>query len=162
MHAVARGAAYYGLAREGRGIRIRGGIARTYYVGIESAMPAVPGMRPPLKALAVAPFGMEEGTQVRVPSQEFGLWVGEPAEFRFFASALRKNDTPGAVIEDVGGDLEELSPIEVTLPATDGAGTQVPVTFETSVTETGLLQLWCVSRDGHRWKLEFNVRERVA
>jgi hypothetical protein len=162
MHAVARGAAYYGLAREGRGIRIRGGIARTYYVGIESAMPAVPGMRPPLKALAVAPFGMEEGTQVRVPSQEFGLWVGEPAEFRFFASALRKNDAAGAVIEDVGGDLEELSPIEVTLPATDGGGSQVPVTFETAVTETGLLQLWCVSRDGQRWKLEFNVRERVA
>ena len=162
MHAVARGAAYYGLAREGRGVRIRGGIARTYYVGIETAMPAVPGMRPPIKALAVAPFGMEEGTEVRVPSQEFGLWVGEPAEFRFFASAVRKNDTAGAVIEDVGGDLEELSPIEVTLPAGDGTGAQVPVTFETAVTETGLLQLWCVSRDGRRWKLEFNVRERIA
>jgi hypothetical protein len=89
------------------------------------------------------------------------LWVGEPAEFRFFASAVRKNDAAGAVIEDLGGDLEELSPIEVTLPS-DGTGAQVPVTFETAVTETGLLQLWCVSRDGRRWKLEFNVRERVA
>src|SRR5262249_22603190 len=45
-HAVARGAAYYGLARRGRGVRIRGGVARTFYLGIESAMPAVPGIRP--------------------------------------------------------------------------------------------------------------------
>ena len=29
------------------------------------------------------------------------------------------------------------------------------------VTETGMLQLWCVARDGRRWKLEFNVRESV-
>ncbi|WP_139182678.1 Hsp70 family protein, partial [Vibrio cholerae] len=33
--AVARGAAYYGVVRQGQGIRIRGGIASAYYVGIE-------------------------------------------------------------------------------------------------------------------------------
>ncbi len=61
MHAVARGAAYYGLARQGKGVRVRGGVPRSYYIGIEAAMPAVPGMKPPLKALTVVPFGMEEG-----------------------------------------------------------------------------------------------------
>ncbi len=124
-------------------------------------MPAVPGMTSPLKALTVAPFGMEEGTSVRIPGREFGLVVGEPAEFRFFSSSVRKNDAPGAMIEDLGGDLQELSPMEVNLTSTDGTGT-VPVSFETVVTETGILQLWCVARDGRRWKLEFNVRERVA
>ena len=161
MHAVSRGAAYYGLARDGRGVRIRGGVPRAYYVGIESAMPAVPGMASPLKALTVAPFGMEEGTSVRIPGREFGLVVGEPAEFRFFSSTVRKNDAPGAMVEDFGDDLQELSPMEVNLTSTDGTGT-VPVSFETLVTETGVLQLWCVARDGRRWKLEFNVRERVA
>jgi Hsp70 protein len=161
MHAVSRGAAYYGLARHGQGVRIRGGVPRTYYVGIESAMPAVPGMASPLKALTVTPFGMEEGTSVRIPGREFGLVVGEPAEFRFFSSSVRKNDAPGAMIEDFGDDLQELSPMEVNLSSTDGTGT-VPVSFETVVTETGVLQLWCVARDGRRWKLEFNVRERLA
>ncbi len=161
MHAVARGAAYYGLARHGRGVRIRGGVPRAYYVGIESAMPAVPGMASPLKALTVAPFGMEEGTSIRIPNREVGLLVGEPAEFRFFSSAVRKNDPAGALIEDFGDDLLELSPMEVHLTSTDATGT-VPVSFETVVTETGMLQLWCVARDGRRWKLEFNVRERVA
>jgi hypothetical protein len=161
MHAVARGAAYYGLARRGRGVRIRGGVPRTYYVGIESAMPSVPGFPAPLKALTVVPFGMEEGTDVRVPSREFGLVVGETAEFRFLTSATRKNDQPGELIEDVGDELEELAPIEVAFEAGERTSEVVPVSFETVVTETGMLQLWCVARDGRRWKLEFNVRERV-
>jgi hypothetical protein len=160
MHAVARGAAYYGMSRQGKGVRIRGGIPRTYYVGIESSMPAVPGMPSPLKALTVAQFGMEEGTDVRLPGKEFSIVVGEPAEFRFFQSATRKDDSVGAMIEDVGQDLTEMSPVEVTLPGSSGE--YVPVTLETMVTETGMLQLWCVARDGRRWKLEFNVRERVA
>lgn len=159
MHAVARGAAYYGLARAGKGVRIRGGVPRTYYVGIESAMPAVPGVPAPLKALAVAPFGMEEGTSVSLQDREFGLVVGEPAQFRFFHSAARKNDAAGTMIEDAGQELEELSPVEVCLPGT--AGEFVPVTLETVVTETGVLELWCVARDGRKWKLEFNVREGV-
>lgn len=167
-HAVARGAAYYGLARQGRGVRIRGGVPRTYYIGVESAMPAVPGMRPPLKALAVAPFGMEEGTSVAIPNRQFRLVVGEPAQFRFLVSSVRKNDEAGVLIEDLDEDLEELSPIEVTLEG--AAGETVPVTLEANVTETGLLQLWCVAADAprpggkksakeaRRWKLEFNVR----
>lgn len=161
MHAVSRGAAYYGLARRGRGVRIRGGVPRTYYVGIESAMPSVPGFTAPLKALTVVPFGMEEGTEERIPNREFGLLVGEPAEFRFFTSAARKNDRPGDLIEDFGDDLEELPPMGVELPAAGNGADVVPVSFETVVTETGMLQLWCVARDGRRWKLEFNVRERV-
>jgi hypothetical protein len=161
MHAVARGAAYYGLARTGRGVRIRGGVPRTYYVGIESSLPAVPGMRAPVKALTVAPFGMEEGSSIDLRGREFGLIVGEPAEFRFFQSAVRKNDAAGTLLDDVGEEFEELSPVEVTLEAAGQAGEFVPVTLETVVTETGMLQLWSVARDGRRWKLEFNVREKV-
>ncbi len=118
MHAVARGAAYYGAARHGGGVRIRGGISRSYYVGIESSMPAVPGIPAPHKAIAVAQFGMEEGTDLRVPSREFGLVTGEAAEFRFFSSAVRKDDAPGSIIEDMRGDLEEMSPMQVTCRAT--------------------------------------------
>ena len=156
MHAVARGAAYYGLARQGKGVRIRGGVPHSYYVGIETAMPAIPGFRTPLKALTVAPFGMEEGTGHKFPNRVFALTVGEPAQFRFFQSSVRKDDPPGSLIEDVGDDFEELAPVEVFLPG--NAGESVPVSLETLVTETGVLELWCVARDGRRWKLEFNVR----
>jgi molecular chaperone DnaK (HSP70) len=161
MHAVARGAAYYGIARTGRGVRIRGGVPRTYYVGVESAMPSIPGFPAPLKALAVVPFGMEEGTDTVIPGREFGLVVGQPAEFRFFTSTARKNDQAGDLIEDYGDQLEELSPMEVSFPANEASSEVVPVSFETVVTETGMLQLWCVARDGRKWKLEFNVREKV-
>jgi hypothetical protein len=162
-HAVARGAAYYGKARRGRGVRIRSGASRTYYIGIESAMPAVPGMEAPLKALCVVPFGMEEGTEATIPGREFGLVVGEPAEFRFLSSSVRKQDQVGSLLEDWGADIEELSPLEVTLKMDGQQGTVVPVRLETRVTELGTLEVWCVSRDGtNRWKLELNIRERTA
>lgn len=162
MHAVSRGAAYYGLARQGRGVRIRGGVPRTYYVGIETSMPAVPGLPAPLKALTVAPFGLEEGSGLQFPDREFGLLVGEPAEFRFFTSAARKDDPAGQMLEEVNDELEELAPMEVLLPVDGQEGQVVRVTLETVVTETGMLQLWCAAKDGRRWKLEFNVRERIA
>jgi molecular chaperone DnaK (HSP70) len=161
-YAVARGAAYYGLARRGRGIRIRSGAPRTYYVGIESAMPAVPGLPAPMKALCVVPFGMEEGTRASIAGQEFALVTGEPAEFRFLSSTVRKSDEPGALIEDWGDEIEELTPMEVTL---DGGeeGAAVPVTLESRVTEIGTIELWCVARDeSRRWKLELNMREGAA
>ena len=161
-HAVARGAVYYGKARRGHGMRIRSGASRTYYLGIESAMPAVPGMEAPLKALCVVPFGMEEGTEATIPDREFGLVVGEPAEFRFLSSSVRKQDKIGSLLEDWGADIEERNPLEVTLKLDGQQGTVVPVRLETRITELGTLEVWCVSRDSaHRWKLELNIREKT-
>jgi hypothetical protein len=160
-HAVARGATYYGRARRGQGVRIRSGASRTYYVGIESAMPAVPGMEAPLKALCVVPFGMEEGTEAKIPEREFGLVVGEPAEFRFLSSTVRKQDQVGNLLEDWGEEIEELSPLEVTLKLDGQEGSVLPVRLESRVTEVGTLEVWCVSRDGgQRWKLELNIRQK--
>ncbi|MBI5690048.1 MAG: Hsp70 family protein [Verrucomicrobia bacterium] len=160
--AVARGAAYYGWVRHGHGLRIRGGTARAYYVGVESAMPAVPGMAPPVRALCVAPFGMEEGNKAEIPPQEFGLVVGEPTRFRFFSSSVRRDDAVGAMIDGPADsdEFEEVAPIESTLPAKGGdAGRLVPVNLQAAVTEVGTLQLHCLEKGGTgRWKLELNVR----
>ncbi len=157
--AVAHGAAYYGLVRRGKGVRIRGGTARSYYIGVESSMPAVPGMAPPLKAICVAPRGMEEGTDAPVADEEFGLVVGEPAEFRFLASSTRAGDRVGTVLED-GEGLDETAPLEVELPPspTGQKGQLVPVRLHARVTEVGTLEVWCEARDGAKWKLEYDVR----
>src|SRR5205085_10144230 len=149
--AVARGAAYFGLVRRGKGVRIRGGTARAYYVGIETAAPAVPGVATRLKALCVAPFGMEEGSAVDLPGAEFGLVVGQPAEFRFLGSSVRRADHAGSLIESWdAGEIDELPPLETMLEAPGEEGRTVPVRLRAHVTELGTLELWCVSRDGAR------------
>ncbi len=161
-HSVARGAAYYGWAKMRGGIRIRGGTPRSYYVGIETSGPAIPGVPRPLRALCVVPFGMEEGTETDVPGQEIGLVVGEPAVFRFFSSAVRKHDKPGDILDSWSSEeLQETDSLETLLPA-DEAGEEdlVPVRFRPRITELGMLELWCVHpRSGRRWKLEFSVRK---
>lgn len=159
---VARGAAQYGRIKQAGGVRIRGGTARAYYIGIETAGLAVPGAPRPLHALCVVPHGMEEGTSIQVPSEEIGLVVGEPVHFRFFSSARRVHDQPGLLLtrwdED---DLQETDSLEAELPAAANAeGGYVPVRIETHVTELGVLECWCASTvSDERWKLEFSVRE---
>jgi hypothetical protein len=104
---------------------------------------------------------MEEGTEGKIPGREFGLIVGEPAEFRFLSSTVRKQDQIGSMVEDWGDEIQELSPLEVTLKVDGQEDTVLPVRLESRVTEIGTLELWCVSRDGQqRWKLEFNIREK--
>ncbi|CAJ4396191.1 heat shock protein 70 [Burkholderia pseudomallei] len=159
--AVARGAAYYGYVKRGRGVRIRGGTARAYYIAVESAMPAVPGLEPPIQALCVAPFGMEEGTDAALPPQEFGLVVGEPVRFRFFGSSVRRQDQVGTLLDFWSPDeLQELDAIEATLPTAGRTpGEVVPVRLHARVTEAGTLELEAVQGGTHeRWKVEFDVR----
>nr|WP_233635432.1 Hsp70 family protein [Burkholderia gladioli] len=162
--AVARGAAYYGYVKRGRGVRIRGGTARAYYVAIESAMPAIPGMEPPISALCVAPFGMEEGSDAALPEQEFGLVVGEPVQFRFFGSSVRRQDQVGDMLDYWSPEeLQELEAIQATLPA-DGRtpGEVVAVRLHARVTEAGTLELEALPRGSEaRWKVEFDVRGGV-
>jgi hypothetical protein len=161
--AVGRGAAYYSYVRQGHGVRMRGGLASAYYVGIEGAMPAVPGMEPPLEALCVAPFGMEEGTSAELPPQEFGLVVGESVRFRFFGSSVRREDQVGALLESWSAEeLIELEAIEATLPAENyQPGEVVPVRLHAAVTEVGTLRLEAVPRNGdQRWQVELNVRDK--
>jgi molecular chaperone DnaK (HSP70) len=161
-HAVARGAAYYGWTKQGGGVRIRGGTARAYYVGIETAGLAVPGAPRPLRALCAVPIGMEEGTEADVPSDEIGLVVGEPAHFRFFSSSVRKDDRPGDLLNTWTPDeLSETDSLEAVLPPDESVDEPyVPVRFRARLTELGVLELWCVSTTSQkRWKLEFSVRE---
>ncbi|MDQ8199516.1 Hsp70 family protein [Pelagicoccus enzymogenes] len=160
--AVAKGAASYGRNRvTGQGIRIRAGTARSYYLGLESSRPAVPGFKPPIKAVCVVPQGMEEGTSHTLEGRTFGLVTGKPAVFRFFASEIRGGDQPGDLVNKADKVLEETSKLEITLPPMEAfpEGQPIPVFLNSVVTELGSLELWMQHVDSDRkWKVEFQVR----
>lgn len=160
--AVAQGAAIYGRHRAtGKGMRIKAGTSRSYYIGLEASMPAIPGFRPPVKALCVVPQSMQEGTEQLIDDRTFGLVTGRAAEFRFFSSAVRSGDTPGQILPDAERELEETGLLEVELPALPDvpAGQVVPVRIESVVTELGMLELWMKHINSERrWKVEFQVR----
>jgi molecular chaperone DnaK (HSP70) len=160
-HAVAIGAAAYARLRAtGQGLRIKSGTARSYYIGMETATLAVPGRRAPVKALCVAPQGMEEGTALQLHGETFYLYTGEASEFRFFQTESRGADAMGALLPNAT-DLEEIACLTAAIPPPPGhpAGEEIPVCLEASVTELGNLELFFVhAPTGERWKLEFGVR----
>lgn len=158
--AVALGAAYFAASRKGDGVRIKGGTARSYFVGIERAEMAVPGMPPRVDAVCVAPRGMEEGSEVTL-DMELGAVVGEPVGFRFFSRNVGEDEV-GTKANPA--DLEELPLVETTL---DGQGTEpgavVPVKMSARVSEIGTLDLGLrmagsEGGDEKRWRLSFQIR----
>jgi hypothetical protein len=163
--AVARGAAFYNRAKHSGGVRIRGGTARAFYVGIESPVPAVPGIEPPVLALCIAPFGMEEGSAADVDADGLGLIVGEKVRFRFFGSSVRRDDKAGVLLDHFGDELVELSPIEATIPAEGGrSGDFLPVSLRAEVTAVGTLKLFATDKTKSRppLSIELAIRDSDA
>ncbi|SQD77433.1 Hsp70 family protein [Moritella yayanosii] len=160
--AVANGACYHGYAKQGKGVRIKGGLASSYYVGVESSMPAIPGFEPPLEAVCIAPFGLEEGTNVNVATHQFGLVVGQPVKFKFFGSTVRREDVVGTHLDFwQPEDLEQLPDIEVTLDSANrNSGDVVPVSLSVTVTEVGTLKVEAIANDSDEiWEIELTVRQ---
>jgi hypothetical protein len=164
--AVAWGAAYYGWLRHSGGRRIGGGIARSYYVAVESGTDAQSGPAPvpsPLTVLCVVPQGLEEGQEIGLDKPELELALGRPVTFPLFTSTVRGGDHAGDVLQVAPEQLLQLPPLHTVLRGGKRSGTKsVPVTLAARCTEVGTLELWCVAKDGNnRWRLEFNVRDIV-
>ncbi|MCY1021218.1 Hsp70 family protein [Pyxidicoccus sp. MSG2] len=151
--AVARGAAYYGLVRRGHGLRIGGGAARAYYVGLQR--PADSAEQP---ALCLIPRGFEEGQKVDLGERPFTLTLGRPVQFQLYSTTSDRIDKPGDLVP-LAEDLKPLPPIHTLLKGATGKVAEVPVHLQAALTEIGTLELYCVSNVAdERWRLEFELR----
>jgi molecular chaperone DnaK (HSP70) len=153
--AVARGAAYYGLVRRGHGVRISGGLARSYYVGVETG-----GNESSVSALALLPAGAEEGQEVILPDRTFNLLIRQPVEFPLYVSSTRTTDRPGELVSIDPEQMTQLPPIRTVLQSgRKTAADSVRVTLHARLTEIGTLEIWCAEVGGDRtWRLQFDVR----
>ncbi|MEK6236701.1 MAG: hsp70 family protein [Planctomycetales bacterium] len=152
--AVARGAAYYGMVRRGQGVRISGGLARSYYIGVEDdqGQPA---------AMCLLPAGIEEGNSVDLTERRFSLLIRQPVEFPLFVSSTRLTDPAGAVVPLDPAGMSALPPIRTVLRSGgQGAPAETAsVQLHARLTEIGVMDVWCGEVDGKRsWKLQFDVR----
>jgi molecular chaperone DnaK (HSP70) len=159
--AVARGAAYYGLVRRGRGVRIGGGSARGYYLGLDAPGAAAGDT---INALCVIQRGMYEGESVEITSHELEIVTNRPVSFPLFASSTRLGDHAGDVLALPRDTVSELPPIRTVLRfGKKLAATTLPVHIQSHLTEIGTLEVWCRSlRTDHRWRLQFAVRDQRA
>ena len=151
--AVARGAAYFGLVRRGLGVRIGGGAARTYYLGLDAE-----------RVLCLVPRGMEEGEAKEITQPEFELLANRPVAFPLYTATDRSGERPGDVVSIAPGELTALPPLRTVLRfGRKLQETALPVHIEVRLTEIGTLEIWCRSRTtDHRWRLEFRLRETVG
>jgi hypothetical protein len=158
--AVAWGAAYFAWLKHSGGRRIGGGIPRSYYVAVETDTPGRGGHARSVPMLCVVPRRMQEGDEVHMPEPVLELALGEPVLFPLYTSTVRGDDKPGQVLRLPEESLMRLPPLHTVLRGGKRAGAKrVPVTLAAKCTEIGTLELYCESKEGNRWRLEFNVRD---
>src|SRR3954469_22301147 len=151
--AVAQGAAYYGVVRRGGGIRIGGGTARSFYVGLETQRAAKPWM-------CVVPRDAQEGDEVAIDGHDFDLLMGQPVVFPLASSSVRPDDKPGSLVSADPDSIRELPPLQSLMRVGRKAKAErVPVSLAARVTEVGTIELWCQPRPGaRRWRLQIQLR----
>jgi hypothetical protein len=153
--AISWGATYYGLVTQGLGLRVGGGMARSYFVGValdeEDRRP---------KGVCLVERGTEEGKEVEV-LKTFRVQTNRPVKFSLYSSTTRKGDKVGDLVPVASEDLIELPPLQTVLRyGKKGRDIQIPIRLGAKVTAIGTLELYCESQESpHRWRLQFQLRD---
>jgi len=165
--AVARGAVAYGLARRGRGLRIGGGSARSYFLVVDR------GRYQKQHGVCLLPRGTEEGREIRL-EQTFSLRLGAPVQFNLLSSTGDALRQAGEVVALDAETLMPLPPVATVIKS--GQTGEVPVQLIAQLTEVGTLEVDCVAvaspppalplreEEGvqGRWRLAFALRSSDA
>ncbi|MBO0797246.1 MAG: molecular chaperone DnaK, partial [Blastocatellia bacterium] len=154
--AVALGAAYYGHVRISGGLRISGGSARAYYVGVQTGAQIAAGQ---MQAVCVLPRGTEEGTTLDLEGREFLALANRPVSFTLYSSTVGHNKQ-GEVVTLNEDEVHRHAPLITTLRyGRKTRQVELAVHLITKFTELGTLELWCESlKSEHRWRLQFQLR----
>lgn len=159
--AVATGAAYYSYVRAtGSGVLVRGGLPRTYYIGIGEARAEK------VAAVCLVPRGAEEGTTLEIDDERLQLVANRPVSFRLYSSLARTDDAPGSVVEFASDDpdLHTHAPLHAVIRFGKKSGERlIPVKLGARLTEIGTLETWADSKiSENRWRLQFELRKAAA
>lgn len=153
--AVARGAAYYGLARRGLGIRVASPLARAYYIGVETcSLAGAPA------ALCLAPAGLAPGKRIQLDRHPLRARLKTPVSFPMYVSSVRTTDEAGVLVQVDPDAFKAIPPVQTVLATGKGAiHDVVEVMLSVELTEIGTLDLRIHERHGQRsWKLAFDLR----
>lgn len=157
--AVAGGAAYFSLVRQGDGVRIGGGSPRSYYVKVDSGEPGTEGY------LCLIPKDLMTETVQEMREPVFSLRLDFPVSFSIFSSNRREEDMSGDLVTD-GESLSPLPPLFTVMEKKEGQDKREKskdVFLKSKLTEIGTLELSCAACDGSgEWRLRFGVKSEPS
>ncbi len=158
--AVAVGAAYYSYVRAtGSGLLVRGGLPRSYFIGLGGGAD-----QEKLRTLCLVPRGAEEGSTVELDPGNLQLVANKPVSFRLYSSRTRTEDKAGDIVEfPRSEDLHLHAPLHAVLRFGKAGERMVPVKLGARLTEVGTLEIWADSKiSEHRWRLQFQLRKTIS
>ena len=152
--AVGIGASYYGLVKQGKGVKVGSGSPRSYYIGV------LDKEKNSSKAVCIVERGLDEGSVIDLTQMKYEVRANEPVSFDIYYSSYRSGDTAGEIIT-VDDSFSSMTPIQTIIKfGQNGRRKIIPVTIGAEYTEMGTLSMYCHSGvSDHKWKLQFQLRD---
>ena len=152
--AVGIGASYYGLVKQGEGVRVGSGSPRSYYIGVSA------GNENFSKAVCIVERGLDEGSVIDLARMKYEVRANEPVNFDVYYSSYRSGDKAGEVVT-IDDSFSSMTPIQTIIKfGKNGQRKTIPVTIGAEYTEMGTLSIYCHSGvSDHKWKLQFQLRD---
>jgi len=161
--AVSIGAAYFGLAKRGLGVRITANLARTYYLKVSDHPP---------RAVCVMPGDATPLNKFRLSNCPLTLSVGKPVQLQLFVSNTNLVHRVSEVVDIDPLHMLPLVPLATVIQSEkSNKQRELPVMIESSLSEIGTLELAVLdagltqtaellptSNSPTRWKLAFELR----
>ena len=152
---VGIGASYYGLVKQGQGVKVGSGSPRSYYIGVtikeENAA----------KAMCVVERGLDEGSFIDLAQMKYEVRANEPVSFDIFHSSYRSGDIAGRLV-NIDDSFSSMAPLKTIIRfGKSGEKKMIPVSIGAEYTEMGTLLMYCHSGvSDHKWKLQFQLRDQ--
>ncbi|MCG8640527.1 MAG: hsp70 family protein [Desulfobacterales bacterium] len=153
--AVGMGAAYYGMVKQGEGVRVGSGSPLSYYLGVSAGSEET---RP--KAVCLVERGLDEGTAIDLSQMRYEVRANEPVSFDVYSSSFRSGDRSGDMLE-IDDTMTAMTPIQTIIKFGKKSDKKtIPVSIGAEYTELGTLSMFCYSGvSDHKWKLQFQLRD---
>ncbi|MBU1344968.1 MAG: hsp70 family protein, partial [Proteobacteria bacterium] len=153
--AVGIGAAYYGLVKQGQGVRVGSGSPRSYYLGVSVKAQNNPN------AVCLIERGLDEGSMIDLSQMQYEVRTNEPVSFDLYSSSYRSGDRAGDII-DIDDSMSSMTPMQTIIKFGKSSDIKtIPVTIGAEYTEMGTLAMHCHSGvSEHKWRLSFQLRDQ--
>ncbi len=155
--AVGIGASYYGLVKQGEGVRVGSGSPMSYYLGVAVTDASAP------QAVCLVERGLDEGSVIDLAHTAYEVRANEPVTFNVYSSSYRTGDRAGQVLE-IDPSMTAMTPLQTIIKfGKKDEKRTIPVTIGAEYTEMGTLAMYCHSGvSDHKWKLQFQLRDPLS
>jgi len=152
--AVSVGAGWFGFAQRGRGVKVKSGTSRSFYLKVGDSVQSD-------QWVCLMPRGVDENT-IQLCPLKFKLHANQNVSFPLYSSSTRVDDSVGDLLSK-DDDLTPVAELVTTINLGKSKSQTIMARLECEINEVGILQVSLhAEQTDHQWPLKFDIRSQKS